>query len=205
MSRKLTLQEVVDRLTVGLEAARWEYDAEADELEIVLPGGAGREGRAILLDSEVYLRLDADTNEPLTVIIPAVSVWLGQQVAQVATHLAAPRPGGPVGGGLGRFARGGGPVPRAVGARQRGLGGGGPLGAPATRPPAAAYAPLNHPLKRVHQPRRGVCACVGGASSCASGCSSGCSGAASAGAGATRVAWARMTCNSLTSRVRDSS
>jgi hypothetical protein len=95
VSRKLTLQEVVDRLTVGLEAARWEYDAEADELEIVLPGGEGREGRAILLDSEVYLRLDVDTNEPLTVIIPAISVWLGQQVAQVATHLAAPRPADP--------------------------------------------------------------------------------------------------------------
>jgi hypothetical protein len=99
--RKLTLREVVDRLAAGLDAARWEYDAEADELEIVLPGGGGREGRAILLDSDAYLRLDVDTNEPLTVIIPAVSVWVGQQVAQVAGQLAAPPPADPRGAGWG--------------------------------------------------------------------------------------------------------
>jgi hypothetical protein len=92
MSPKLSLQEVVEHLAVALPAARWEYDDEADELEIVLPAGAGREGRAILIDEGFYLRLDPETNEPLTIIIPAVSVWLGQQVAGLveAPHPSAP-------------------------------------------------------------------------------------------------------------------
>jgi hypothetical protein len=81
---------VVDRFLAGLEHARWEYDDEADELEIVFPGAAGREGRAILIDEDFYLRLDADTNAPLSVIVPVVSAWLSRQMEQLAKLVAAP-------------------------------------------------------------------------------------------------------------------
>jgi hypothetical protein len=95
VSPKLSRQEVVERLVAGLPSAHWEFDEEADELEIVLPGGRGREGRAVLIDDDFFLRLDVDTNEPLTVIIPAVSVWLGRQVAQLAGLVEAPGPSDP--------------------------------------------------------------------------------------------------------------
>jgi hypothetical protein len=80
VSQRLTADEIVDRLTSDLAAAEWEYDNEADELEIVLPGSIGREGRAILVEPDVYLRLDLDTNEPLSITIPVASIWISRRV-----------------------------------------------------------------------------------------------------------------------------
>jgi hypothetical protein len=91
VSQRLTADEIVDRLTSDLAAAEWEYDNEADELEIVLPGSIGREGRAILVEPDVYLRLDLDTNEPLSITIPVASIWISRLVAELAGHPWAPR------------------------------------------------------------------------------------------------------------------
>jgi hypothetical protein len=88
VTAKLNRQEVINRVVSGLPNARWEYDAEADEMEIVLPGGNARAGRAVLIDPDVYLRLDVDTNEPLTIIIPAYSDWMSRRAIG-----SAPPPG----------------------------------------------------------------------------------------------------------------
>ncbi len=59
-----------------LAAAEWHYDSESDELNIVLPDSAGREGDYVLVDDAFYLRCDFETGEPLTVIIPVFTAWL---------------------------------------------------------------------------------------------------------------------------------
>jgi hypothetical protein len=79
VNKKLSLQEVVERVAAGLPTARWKYDEDADELEIILPEVGPRPGRAVLIDEDFYLRLDIDTNEPLTLIIPAFSDWVSRR------------------------------------------------------------------------------------------------------------------------------
>ena len=44
------------------------WDEDAVEVELVLEGGEGREGRAVLTDA--YVRYDAETGELLSVILP---------------------------------------------------------------------------------------------------------------------------------------
>jgi hypothetical protein len=78
---KLRLHEVVERVAAAIPAARWKYDEEADEVEIVLPGVGPRPGRAILIDDDFYLRLDVDTNEPLTLLIPTFTDWVSRRAA----------------------------------------------------------------------------------------------------------------------------
>jgi hypothetical protein len=80
-----------------LPAARWDVNEEADELEITLPGGAGREGRAVLINDEFYLRLDVDTNAPLSLIVPSISLWLGPRLAALGASVGAPPPVAPRG------------------------------------------------------------------------------------------------------------
>lgn len=89
---RLSLSDVLERLAQGLPHARWAFDDDADELEIVLPGGDGHEGRAVLINDEYYLRLDVDTNAPLSIVIPTVSVWLGRQLETLTRSVAVPPP-----------------------------------------------------------------------------------------------------------------
>ena len=73
-----------------LAAAEWRYDSESDELNIVLPNSAGREGDYVLVDDAFYLRCDFETREPLTVIIPVFTAWLEQQgLTQSAAKIKA--------------------------------------------------------------------------------------------------------------------
>ena len=73
-----------------LAAAEWCYDSESDELNIVLPNSAGREGDYVLVDDAFYLRCDFETGEPLTVIIPVFTAWLEQQgLTQSAAKIKA--------------------------------------------------------------------------------------------------------------------
>jgi hypothetical protein len=65
------------------------YDEDIDELELVLPGSAGREGRAVLVNGELYVRLDVDTGAPLSVIIPGFSSWVERQRARNAPGASA--------------------------------------------------------------------------------------------------------------------
>jgi hypothetical protein len=85
MSRRLGPNEILDRVAALLPHARAHIDEEADELELTFPGARGREGRAVLIDDDFYLRLDVDSNEPLSIIVPNVSPWLARLLAQTAT------------------------------------------------------------------------------------------------------------------------
>ena len=69
------------QVLAALDGAEWHYDDEIDEMEIVLPGGAGREGLAVLVADEFYVRVDPDTFEPLSLLIPAYTSWLAKQPA----------------------------------------------------------------------------------------------------------------------------
>ena len=81
MTSKLTADEVITKVTSGLDQAEWRYDEDADEMEIVLAGGDGREGRSILIDDDTFLRLDPETNQPLSIIVTAWTYWSARQVA----------------------------------------------------------------------------------------------------------------------------
>lgn len=97
-AQRLTIPEIVEHLAVGLAAAAWHYDAEIDELELVLPGGAGRAAGVPWpsVSGDVYVRLDAETDAALSVIIPAWTWWLGEQaLPAAASPAAAATPGAP--------------------------------------------------------------------------------------------------------------
>ena len=75
-----------ERILAGLPYAEWRYDEEADELDVLLPGSEHREGVATLVNDEFYVRVDVDTNEPLTIIIPTFTDWLAQKLADQVRH-----------------------------------------------------------------------------------------------------------------------
>jgi hypothetical protein len=74
--RQLDTREQILRV---LDDAEWHYDEEIDEMELVLPGAAGRPGPAILVGDDVYVRVDPDTSAPLSLIIPGYTAWLAAQ------------------------------------------------------------------------------------------------------------------------------
>ncbi len=75
-----------ERVLAGLPYAEWHYDEEADELNVLLPRSEHREGVATLVNDEFYIRVDVDTNEPLTIIIPTFTDWLAQKLADQVRH-----------------------------------------------------------------------------------------------------------------------
>ena len=75
-----------ERIHAGLPYAEWRYDEEADELDVLLPGSERREGVAKLVNDEFYVRVDVDTNEPLTIIIPTFTDWLANKLADQVRH-----------------------------------------------------------------------------------------------------------------------
>jgi len=93
-ARRLTVPELVEGLAVGLSAATWHYDTEIDEMELVLPGSAGRAAAVPwpLVGDDVHVRLDAETYAALSVIIPAWTWWLGEQGLPTAASPAAATP-----------------------------------------------------------------------------------------------------------------
>ena len=58
------------QIHAGLVQARWYFDEHSNELDIVLAGGRGRAGVAKLMPGDYYVRVDIDTGEPLSIIIP---------------------------------------------------------------------------------------------------------------------------------------
>ena len=69
----------VEQLLTGLQSAKAYYDAEADELDLLLPGSAGRGGSAVLI-GDYYVRIDVETGRPLSVIIYDPHAWLEQKL-----------------------------------------------------------------------------------------------------------------------------
>ena len=83
-------REAQAALLARLPEAEWEYDEDADEMEVRLPSAAGREGYYALLRDDLYVRLDAETGEPLGVMIPSYQLWLGRHIAMPAARGASP-------------------------------------------------------------------------------------------------------------------
>lgn len=92
MTIKLTADEVITRVASGLDEAEWRYDEDADEMEIVLAGGHGREGRSILIDDDTFLRVDPETNQPLSIIVTAWTYWSARQAAAPVPSLMPATP-----------------------------------------------------------------------------------------------------------------
>jgi len=69
-----------ERILATLAQAEWDYDGEIDEMEIAFPGSAGRAGMATLVGDEFYVRIDPDTFDPLSIIIPGYTAWLARQL-----------------------------------------------------------------------------------------------------------------------------
>ena len=72
----------VEQLLTGLQSAKAYYDAEADELDLLLPGSAGRGGSAVLI-GDYYVRVDVETGRPLSVIIYDPHAWLEQKLQRL--------------------------------------------------------------------------------------------------------------------------
>lgn len=90
MSAPVEQPQLHEDYVLRLAAAEWRYDSESDELNIVLPNSAGREGDYVLVDDAFYLRCDFETGEPLTVIIPVFTAWLEQHgLTQSAAKIKA--------------------------------------------------------------------------------------------------------------------
>src|SRR5262249_40045657 len=59
--RARSAQKPGDGALAALRRAEWRYNPDADEMNVLLPGWEGRPGRAVLVDDDFYVRLDAET------------------------------------------------------------------------------------------------------------------------------------------------
>jgi hypothetical protein len=85
MKAKLELTpEARAALLTALPSATWEYDEDTDEMEIRLPGVAGKTGYYALLGDDLYVRLDEVTGQPLGVMIPTYHYWLTVRLAEAS-------------------------------------------------------------------------------------------------------------------------
>lgn len=72
----------LDALQDALHQAEWRYNAEADEMNILLSGWEGRPGRAVLINDSIYVRLDVETGALLSLLVPAYTFWQAEQLAR---------------------------------------------------------------------------------------------------------------------------
>ena len=83
MSVEAAVVSLAERIIAQLPRATWDYNAEIGEMNVVLPGGGGREAQLPWLELDrywdIYLRLDAETGRPLSVVIAPFDVWLAKQ------------------------------------------------------------------------------------------------------------------------------
>ncbi len=79
MSTPTAVTNVVEQVIAGLAEATWDYLADIGWMEVILPGGSGRGGVAYLVGDDLYVRLDVENGDPLSVSIPALDSWLAEQ------------------------------------------------------------------------------------------------------------------------------
>ena len=91
MSTPTAVTNVVEQVIAGLAEATWDYLADIGWMEVILPGGSGRGGVAHLVGEDLYVRLDVENGDPLSVIIPAFEAWLAEQEGR-----ASPLPNAPI-------------------------------------------------------------------------------------------------------------
>ena len=78
-----TTTGLVDRLVAALPVAEWRYNADIGEMNVVFPGGSGRNAHIPWLQVDdywdFYVRMDAATGQPLSLVIYPFRVWLAEQ------------------------------------------------------------------------------------------------------------------------------
>ena len=94
MSISLVANDVVAEVIAALPAAEWHYNAGIGEMNVVLPGGEGRSAHIpwLHVDEEwdFYVRMDAATGRPLSLVIYPFDVWLAEQEGQPLSPPEAP-------------------------------------------------------------------------------------------------------------------
>ncbi len=92
LSPKLVDDALVERIIAVLPWAEWVHDDEIGEMEVVLPGGAGREAQWIDLDDywNLHLRLDPVSGEPISIVIYPFRSWLAAQERKPLSSPDAP-------------------------------------------------------------------------------------------------------------------
>ena len=74
---------LVDRLVAALPVAEWRYNADIGEMNVIFPGGNGRDAHMPWLQVDdywdFYVRMDAATGRPLSLVIYPFRVWLAEQ------------------------------------------------------------------------------------------------------------------------------
>lgn len=74
---------LVDRLVAALPVAEWRYNTDIGEMNVVFPGGSGRDAHIPWLQVDdywdFYVRMDAATGQPLSLVIYPFRVWLAEQ------------------------------------------------------------------------------------------------------------------------------
>ncbi len=80
MSTLPLMHSVVDAIVADLEAADWQYDPEADDMDIILPHVTNRAADWVQVDDDgCFVRIDLERREPLSIVIIAFTVWLAEK------------------------------------------------------------------------------------------------------------------------------
>ena len=71
----------IETLLTMLPGATWHYHPPSGDMDIVFAGSEGREAQVpwILVGNDILVRLDAETREPLSLVMPTFTVWLAHQ------------------------------------------------------------------------------------------------------------------------------
>lgn len=74
----------IETILTMLPDATWYYHPSSGDMDIVFAGGEGREAEVpwILVGDDILVRLDAETGEPLSLVMPSFTVWLAHQEKQ---------------------------------------------------------------------------------------------------------------------------
>ena len=76
-------------VVAALEAADWQYDPEADDMDIILPNVKNRAADWVQVDDDgCFVRIDPERRELLSIVIIAFTVWLAEKQGR---DLPAPR------------------------------------------------------------------------------------------------------------------
>ena len=79
MSVQWTVAANVERIIAALPQADWQYDPEADDMDIILPNVVNRAAEWLDIEDDFFVRIDPERGEPLSIVIIAFTVWLAEK------------------------------------------------------------------------------------------------------------------------------
>ena len=90
MSMLTLTHSVVDAIVADLKAADWQYDPEADDMDIILPNVVNRAAEWLDIEDDFFVRIDPERREPLSIVIIAFTVWLAEKQGRDLPAPSAP-------------------------------------------------------------------------------------------------------------------